>query len=85
MLKLLIRGTGEFLIVDALDWEKVRDIPWRQGKGAILSPEGTIYEQFCGIEGKHRLGSALDKRREYYIPLDKEWVYSEYYNDYRAA
>lgn len=84
-LRLLVRGTDDYILVDKQDWNIVKDIYWVFKNGRVEAKNGLSYEQIIGLEFyKNRVGNVLDKRREFYIPQNQNWVYSEYHQQYIA-
>jgi len=81
---LLVRSTDKFIIVDLVDWDNVKNVRWTEEDGCICTEDGTVYEDFIGLQRtvKNMYGNIYDKRREFFVGVDENWVYSEYTSKY---
>jgi hypothetical protein len=82
--KLLVRNTGQYLLVDPQDWELVKGISWRLVDGVIEAPNGLTYEEVCNfpLDTKNRYGYIYSKIRKHLIPKDKSWEFSEFHGKF---
>lgn len=71
---LLVYGSIQYLVLDAADFELIKDARvWLRG-GQIEMENGSTVEAFLGIPG-HRIAAApkFDYRRMWYIVREAEW------------
>ena len=80
-LRLKIRETDLYLLVDHEDWKNVRDVSWYLVEGVVTTRCGVTYEEYIDVVGKkNKYNNILDKRRQYMVDLNQAYEFSEYLN-----
>ena len=62
------RTTGDWMIIDPIDWDNVKEVFWFFVDGKVVNKSGQTYEDYVGInmKGRKHLRGVLNKLRESY-------------------